>query len=106
MTDQLTQILAGGALALLVLEKVFVFIKPLIQKPALTNGEAAGVQNKNWWVLTIGQLCKDSVVPVVEILIRIERMLIDIAKNQVDILYILRQVRADQRRRSNGEGEI
>ena len=92
MAGSLTELMAGGALAVVILDRVFALIKPLIQKPI--NGDAAGSQNKNWWIRIAGQLNKDSLIPIAEMLMRIER-------NQIEILRMLGSVRMDQRRRQD-----
>lgn len=99
MSPDTTQILAGGALALVIIEKVFTFVWPII-RPANGNGKAelAGFQNKNYWILEFSRICKDAVIPVCDMLIRIEQ-------NQVEILRLLRNLRAAQKRNFDDEFE-
>jgi hypothetical protein len=94
MSPELTQLMAGGALAIIILDRVFGLIKPLVQKPQ--NGNSAGAQDKNYWIVISQQLLKESIVPLVDILLRLER-------NQTEQLKILSRVRNDQKRREDEE---
>ncbi len=94
MSPEITQLMAGGALAIIILDRVFALIKPLLtQKP---SGDLAGSQDKNYWIVVSQQLLKDSIVPLVEILLRLER-------NQTEMLKAITRVRNDQKRREDEE---
>ncbi len=86
--------MAGGALAIIVIDRVFGLIKPLIHKS--NGGDAAGAQDKNYWIVVSQKLLKESIVPLVDILIRLER-------NQAEMLKVLTRVRSDQKRREDEE---
>ncbi len=94
MSPDITQVAVGGTLALLLIDRVFSLIKPLVQKQ--NGGDSAGSQDKNYWIVISQQLLKDSVIPVVEILLRLER-------NQTEMLKLLARVRSDQKRREDDE---
>ncbi len=94
MSPELTQLMAGGALAIIVIDRVFGLIKPLVQKS--NGGDSAGSQDKNYWIVISQQLLKDSIVPLVDILIRLER-------NQAEMLKVITRVRSDQKRREDEE---
>jgi hypothetical protein len=94
MSPELTQLMAGGALAIIVIDRVFGLIKPLIQKSP--DGETAGSQNKNYWIVISQQLMKDALIPLVEIMLRLER-------NQTEMVKLLTRVRSDQKRREDDE---
>ncbi len=93
MSPEITQLMAGGALAIIVIDRVFALIKPLVQK---SGGDSAGSQDKNYWIVISQQLLKESIVPLVDILLRLER-------NQTEMLKVLGRVRNDQKRREDEE---
>ncbi len=94
MSPELTQLMAGGALAIILIDRVFALIKPLLHKS--NGGNSAGAQDKNYWIVVSQQLLKDSIIPLVDILLRLER-------NQTEILKVLSRVRNDQKRREDEE---
>jgi hypothetical protein len=66
-----------------------------------TNGngsEKAGEQNKNYWLIEFARIGKESLIPVVNMLMRIEQ-------NQVEILRLLRNLRAAQKRNFDDDFE-